>query len=58
MQTTNTVRLTDALERDLLAKAIDQQFRFRPLRSIGKLVTSTATFIAKARSQTNMRDMV
>ena len=58
MQATNTVRLTDALERDLLAKAIDQQFRFRPLRSIGKLVSSTAAFIALARSQTNMRDMV
>jgi hypothetical protein len=50
--------LTDTLERDLLAKAIDQQFRFRPLRSIGKLVSSTATFIARARAQTNMRDMV
>ena len=58
MQTTNTVSLTDTLERDLLAKAIDQQFRFRPLRSICKLVNSTATFIALARSQTNMRDMV
>ena len=58
MQTTNTVRLTDTLERDLLAKAIDQQFRFRPVRSIGKLVSSTATFIARARAQTNMRDMV
>ncbi len=58
MQATNTVRLTDALERDLLAKAIDQQFRFRPLRSIGKLVNSTATFMAKARSQTKMGDMV
>ena len=57
MQTTNTVRLTDALERDLLAKAIDQQFRFRPLRSIGNLVSNTASFIAKARAQTNMRDM-
>jgi hypothetical protein len=41
-----------------LAKAIDQQFRFRPLRSVGKLVSSTAAFIALARSQTNMRDMV
>ena len=58
MQTTNTIRLTDARERDLLAKAIDQQFRFRPLRSIGKLVSSTATFFALARSQTNMRVMV
>ncbi len=58
MQTTNTVRLTDALERDLLAKAMGQQFRFRPLASVGKLVSSTAAFIALARSQTNMRDMV
>ena len=58
MQTTNTIRLTDARERDLLAKAIDQQFRFRPLRSVDKLVSSTAAFIALARSQTNMRDMV
>ena len=58
MQTTNTARLTDALERNLLAKAIDQQFRFRPLRSVSKLVSSTAAFLALARSQTNMRDMV
>jgi hypothetical protein len=58
MQATNTARLTDALERDLLAKAMDQQFRFRPLRSVAKLVSSTAAFIARARSQTNMRDMV
>jgi hypothetical protein len=28
------------------------------LRSIGRLVSSTATFIARARAQTNMRDMV
>ena len=58
MQTTNTVRLTDALERDLLAKAMGQQVRVRPLRSVGKLVSSTAAVIALARSQTNMRDMV
>jgi hypothetical protein len=58
MQATNTVRLTDALERDLSAKAMGQQFRFHPLRSVGKLVSSTAAFIALARSQTNMRDMV
>ena len=51
-------RLTDTLERDLLAKEMENQFRFRPLRAIGKLVVGISLFTAAARAQTNARDMV
>lgn len=53
-----STRLTDALERDLLAKAMEDQFRFRPLRTVGKIVLGIAAFTAAARAQTNARDMV
>lgn len=53
----SSTRLTDALERDLLAKAMEDQFRFRPFRSVSKLVTGIASFAAKARAQMNAREM-
>ncbi len=53
-----TTRLTDTLERDLLAKAMEAQFRFQPLHTVGKLIFGFALFIAAARAQTNARDMV
>jgi hypothetical protein len=59
IMTYNTsTRLTDALERDLLAKAMENQFRFRPLRAVSKFVNGIASFAASARAQTNARDMV
>jgi hypothetical protein len=59
IMTYNTsTRLTDALERDLLAKAIENQFRFRPLRAVSKFVNGIASFTAAARAKTNARDMV
>lgn len=53
-----STRLTDSLERDLLAKAMEDQFRFRPLRTVGKIVFGIAAFTAAARAQTSARDMV
>jgi len=53
-----STRLTDALERDLLAKAMEDQFRFRPLRAVSKFVFGIASFAASARAHTNARDMV
>lgn len=53
-----STRLTDSLERDLLAKAMEDQFRFRPLRAVSKIVFGIASFAASARAQTNARDMV
>lgn len=58
MTVTTSTRLTDALERDLLAKAMEDQFRFRPLRAVSKLVVGIASFAAAARAQTSARDMV
>jgi hypothetical protein len=59
IMTHNTsTRLTDALERDLLAKAMENQFRFRPLRAVSKFVNGIASFTAAARAKTNARDMV
>jgi hypothetical protein len=57
MSYNSSTRLTDALERDLLAKAMQDQFRFRPLRAVSKLVLGIASFAAAARAQTNARDM-
>lgn len=34
----NYIRLTDELERQLMRQAIEDQFRPRPLRALGKLL--------------------
>jgi len=58
IMTYNTsTRLTDALERDLLAKAMEDQFRFRPFRTVSKFVSNIASFAATARAQMNAREM-
>jgi hypothetical protein len=57
MTTYTANRLTDALERDLLAKAMESQFRFHPLRAIKNFVFSIASFINALRTQTNARYM-
>jgi predicted transcriptional regulator len=57
MTTHTSTRLTDALERDLLAKAMESQFRFHPLRAIKNFVFSIASFINAVRTQTNARYM-
>nr|WP_129149051.1 hypothetical protein [Achromobacter aloeverae] len=35
----NTILLTDELERQLMRQAIEEQFRPRPLRALGKLLS-------------------
>jgi hypothetical protein len=35
---TNYIRLTDELERQLMRQAIEDQFRPRPLRALGKML--------------------
>lgn len=57
MTTHTTTRLTDALERDLLAKAMESQFRLHPLRAIKNFVFSIATFVNSIRTQANARYM-
>lgn len=58
IMTTHTAnRLTDALERDLLAKAMESQFRFQPLRAITNFVFSIASFVNSVRTQANARYM-
>jgi hypothetical protein len=34
-----TLRLTDELERQLMRQAIEEQFRPRPLRALGKMIS-------------------
>jgi|LakMenE01Jun11ns_1017448.scaffolds.fasta_scaffold9434293_1 hypothetical protein len=58
IMTTHTAnRLTDALERDLLAKAMESQFRFHPLSAIKNFVFSISSFVNAVRTQTNARYM-
>jgi hypothetical protein len=57
MTTHTSTRLTDALERDLLAKAMESQFRFHPLRAIKNFMLSIATFVNSVRTQANSRYM-
>lgn len=58
MTYTTTTRLTDTLERDLLAQAMEDQFRFRPLRAVSKFVHGVASFAASARASGKLSDMV
>jgi hypothetical protein len=58
IMTTHTAnRLTDALERDLLAKAMKSQFHFHPLSVIKNFAFSIASFVNAVRTQTNARYM-
>jgi hypothetical protein len=50
-------RLTDALERDLLAKAMETEFRFHLLRSIKNFAFGIASFVNSIRAQANARYM-
>jgi hypothetical protein len=38
----DTLRLTDELERQLMRQAIEEQFRPRPLRALGKIIAKLA----------------
>jgi len=50
MKTNNSVRLTDSLERELLAKAMEDQFRPHLFRAFGKVVRGIVAFTSSARA--------
>lgn len=50
MKINNTARLTDSLERELLAKAMEDQFRPHPFRAVGKVVRGLVAFTSSARA--------
>ncbi|MEI6836440.1 MAG: hypothetical protein WCK56_01455 [Alcaligenaceae bacterium] len=50
MKINNTARLTDSLERELLAKAMEDQFRPHPFRAVGRVVRGLVAFTNSARA--------
>ncbi len=50
MKINNTARLTDSLERELLAKAMEDQFRPHPFRAVGKVMRGLVAFTNSARA--------
>jgi hypothetical protein len=48
---TNFIRLTDELERQLMRQAIEEQFRPRPLRALGKLVARMANAVRSSANR-------
>jgi hypothetical protein len=58
MQINNTSRLTDTLERELLANAMEEQSRPHPIRSLSKLFNELVSFTEMARAKTKMSQMV
>jgi hypothetical protein len=57
MKINNTARLTDSLERELLAKAMENQFRPHLFRAVGKVVRSLISFTSSARAQARHNGM-
>lgn len=57
MKINNTARLTDSLERELLAKAMEDQFRPHPFRAVGKMVRSLVSFTNSARANARHNGM-
>lgn len=45
----SSIRLTDAMEREFLMKAVEEQLRFRPLEALRSLLSRL--FASKARRQ-------
>lgn len=58
MQINNTSRLTDTLEREILAHAMESQFHPHPIRAVGKLINRLVSFTAQARAKTKMGQMI
>ena len=57
MKNNNSVRLTDSLERELLAKAMEDQFRPHPFRAVGKVVRGLVSFTNSARANARHNSM-
>jgi len=49
-------RMTDSLERDLLAQAIEDQFQPHPLRALGQMVNRVSSLVAAIRAKTTVFD--
>ena len=49
-------RMTDSLERDLLAQAIEDQFQPHPLRALGHAVDRVTSLVAAIRAKTTVVD--
>ncbi|NDY84160.1 hypothetical protein G3I67_13070 [Orrella sp. NBD-18] len=58
MQINHSSRLTDSLERELLANALDEQFRPHPIRTVKKLVRGLVSFRNRARSKVSIDQMI
>ena len=61
MKFNTDTRLTDTLEREILAQVLEDQYRFSPLRSIQKLVSKAAKLREKglvARGNTAVATMM
>ena len=58
MQINQSTRLTDSLERELLAQALDEQFRPHPIRAVKKLVRGLVSFRNRARSKVSIDQMI
>ena len=57
MKINNTARLTDSLERELLAKAMEDQFRPHPFRAVGKAVRGLVAFTNEVHSMSKRKGM-
>lgn len=57
MKFNNTARLTDSLERELLAKAMQDQFRPHLFRAVGKVVRNLISFTNSARAHARHNSM-
>jgi hypothetical protein len=58
MPINQSTRLTDSLERELFAQAIEEQLRPHPLRAVKKLIRSLVNFRDSARSNSSIHQMV
>ena len=52
----SSTRMTDSLERDLLASAMEDQFQPHPLRALGQVVNRVVEAAAAIRSKTTTFD--
>ena len=57
MNVTNTTRLTDSLERELLAKAMEDQVRPHPFRAVGKVMRGLVAFTSSVRANARHNGM-
>lgn len=49
----NYIRLTDELERQLMRQAIEEQFRPRPLRALGKMLSKLGQALRSPAARQN-----